>query len=88
MTKDDAGGDAGLVSVDEGVTVATGNENHNVIQVPIDQRADITDNVDEGGSAVPVLVDEEGDVTKVVEDKGDVHVPDDGGGAVLVPIDD
>ena len=42
-------------------------------------------NIDGGDSAVPVLLDKEGDVTRVVEDRGNVHaqVPGDDGGCAV-----
>ena len=68
----------------EGAPMATGDD----VQAPVDQRADVADNVAEEGSAVLVLVGEGDDMINVVEDQGavNVRVPgDDGGGAVEVP---
>ena len=67
-------------------------------EAPLDQRADVADNMAEEGSAVLVQVGEEADMTNVVEDPDTINVQvpgNDGGGAaevhegvVPVPVDD
>ena len=47
-----AGGGAGQVHDGEGAPMATGDD----VQTPVDQRADVADNVAEEGNAVLVLV--------------------------------
>ena len=57
-------------------------------EAPLDQKADVADNMAEAGSAVLVQVGEEDDMTNVVEDQGTVNfqVPGiDGGGVAEVP---
>ena len=57
-------------------------------EAPLDQKADVADNMAEAGSAVLVQVGEEDDMTNVVEDQGTVNVQvsgSDGGGAAEVP---
>ena len=57
-------------------------------EAPLDQRADVADNMAEEDSAVLVQVGEEDDMTNVVEDQGAVNVllhGSDGGGAAEVP---
>ena len=63
--------------------MATGDD----VQAPVDQRADVADNIAEEGSAVLVLMGEKDDMTNVVEDQGAVNVQvpgNDGGGAAEV----
>ena len=58
------------------------------VQAPVDQRADVADNIAEEGSAVVVLEGEKDSMTNFVEDQGAIKVwvpVDDGGGDVEVP---
>ena len=63
------GGGAALVQVP---VDAGGGAGKDQVHVPFVQRAHVADDVDEGGSADPVLEDEDDDVTKVVADGGAV----------------
>ena len=65
VTKVNEDGDAVRVPDDEGAVDVDANDG--AVVSKNDQRDDVDTNVDEGGSAVPILVDEKGDVAEVVD---------------------
>ena len=53
--------------------MATCDEDDDEVQTPVANRTDLADNIDGGDSAVPALVDKEGDMAKDVGDDGAIH---------------